>query len=189
MNEITVLPILGSLRRGSYNRMALHAARELAPEGVTLLAEPSLREIPPLDTDAIEESGFPPAVTRLAEAVRAADAVLFVSPEYNYSVPGVLKNAIDWVSRTPQQPFKGKPVGLMGASPGPVGTARMQYHLRQVFVFLEAHPVTRPEVMIGLAPSRFDEAGALTDETTAGFIRDYLELLRGWTLRLKAGAP
>jgi chromate reductase len=184
-DEVTILPILGSLRVGSFNRQALQAARELAPRGVTMLDTPDLKPIPPFDMDDLDALGVPAHVGALGDAIRAADAVLFVSPEYNYSIPGVLKNAIDWVSRLPEQPFKGKPVGVMGVSPGPVGTARMQYHLRQVFVFLEALPVGRPEVMIGNARERFVD-GRLSDEQTREFVAGYLVMLRDWTLRLRS---
>ena len=186
MDDLNVLPLLGSLRQGSYNRMVLAAARELAPAGVTILPEPELREIPPYDDDVRESSGFPPAVQALRDAIAAADAVLFVSPEYNYSIPGLLKNAIDWASRAPDQPFAGKPVGIMGASGGPAGTARMQYHLRQVLVFVDALPINKPEVMVGTAQSRFDNSGRLTDETTEQFIRDHVAALAAWTRRLAA---
>lgn len=185
--SVTVLPLLGSLRAESLNRRLLAAARELAPEDLHLLPEPDLRPFPPYDDDERLAHGLPGPVARVREAIRAADAVLVVSPEYNYSLPGFLKNALDWISRGEDQPFRGKPVGIMGASPGPVGTARMQHHLRQVLVFLEAHPLNRPEVMVGLAGTRFDEAGRLADETTAGFVRVYLELLHEWTLRLRGG--
>jgi chromate reductase len=183
---ITVLPILGSLRDGSFNRMLANAARELAPTGVSVLAEPDLRPIPPYDDDVRLADGFPEAVVALREAVREADAVLFVSPEYNYSLPGFLKNAIDWASRGEDQPFRHKPVGIMGASRGQVGTARMQYHLRQILIFLDAYAVTRPEVMLGFSPERFDEQGKLVDEAARGFVRQHLEALHDWTLRLRA---
>jgi chromate reductase, NAD(P)H dehydrogenase (quinone) len=182
-DTVTILPLLGSLRSGSYNRMALQAARRLAPEDVRILEAPDLRAIEPYDDD-LREHGFPAPVVALRQAIAAADAILFVSPEYNYSIPGLLKNAIDWASRAPNQPFRAKPVGIMGASRGPVGTARMQYHLRQVLVFVEAHPVNRPEVMIGNAAARFDADGNLIDETTATFIRDHLRLLADWTRRI-----
>ena len=186
MNPITVLPLLGSLREASYNRLVLRAARELAPEGMTIAEHAELREIPPYDQDLHDAEGYPPSVVALREAIARADAVLFVSPEYNYSIPGVLKNAIDWASRGADQPFKGKPASVMGASPGIVGTARMQYHLRQVMVFLEMLPVNKPEVIINQVHTRFDETGKLTDEMTAGVIRGHLEALDAWTRRLSA---
>ena len=184
MAPITVLPLLGSLREGSYNRLVLRAARSLAPAGVTIAEHADLRAIPLYDQDLMDAHGFPAPVVALREAIAAADAVLFVSPEYNYSIPGVLKNAIDWASRGPDQPFKGKPASVMGASPGLVGTARMQYHLRQVMVFLEMHPINKPEVIINAVHSRFDESGNLTDEQTAQVITAQLEALDAWTRRL-----
>ena len=180
-----MLPVVGSLREGSFNRLLARAAATLAPEGVELLDEPDLRPIPPYDDDQRLREGFPAAVAAFREAVRSADAVLFVSPEYNFSVPGFLKNAIDWASRGEDQPFRDKPVGIMGASRGQVGTARMQYHLRQSMLFLDAHPLNKPEVMLAFAPERFDEQGNLVDEAAAGFIRQHLEALREWTLRLR----
>jgi len=111
--------------------------------------------------------------------------VLIATPEYNYSISGVLKNAIDWASRPPGQPFEGKPIAILGASAGVLGTARAQNHLRQVFVFLNAHVLNKPEVMIGGAGNRFDAAGNLTDEPTRGFVKAQMEALRDWTLRLR----
>ncbi len=114
--------------------------------------------------------------------------MLFGSPEYNYSIPGVLKNAIDWISRLPNQPFAGKPVGMIGASQSLLGAARAQYHLRQTFVFVDALPVNKPEVFITLAQTKFDETGKLTDEPTRGFIRKHLEALEAWTRKVQKGA-
>ena len=111
--------------------------------------------------------------------------MLFSSPEYNYSVPGILKNAIDWASRQPTPPFDGKPVAIMGASPGLIGTARAQYHLRQICVFLNAHPLNRPEVMISQAMNKFDKDGKLTDEQTRKFMTDLLTALADWTRKLR----
>ncbi len=132
---------------------------------------------------------MPPRVVALKDAVRAADAILIVTPEYNYSVPGVLKNAIDWASRPyGQSAWEGKPVAVMGAAGGPLGSARAQYHLRQTFVFLKMYPVNRPEVMISSAQEKFDQQGNLTNETSRKLIRQLLENLVAWTQRLKAGA-
>lgn len=185
MTPITVLGICGSLRRHSYNMAALRAARELAPEGITVLIA-DLSTIPPYNDDIREREGFPASVEHLRNQVRAADALLFATPEYNYSIPGVLKNAIDWVSRPPDQPFAGKPAAIMGASPGTLGTARAQYHLRQVGVFLDLHFLNKPEVMIGGAADRFDQDGRLKDEKTADLIRKQMDNLHRWTTRLTA---
>src|SRR5581483_7261902 len=132
-------------------------------------------------------AGFPAPVIALAERMRAADALLIASPEYNYSTSGVLKNAIDWLSRLPEQPFAGKPLALMGASMSLLGAVRAQYHLRQSFVFLDALPLNKPEVFIALAQNKFDAEGRLTDETTRGLIRALLEGLVRWTRQVKAG--
>jgi chromate reductase len=128
---------------------------------------------------------MPDAVTALQAAIAQADAVVVATPEYNYSVSGVLKNAIDWISRTQPQPFINKPVGIIGASMGALGTARAQYDLRKIFVFLDAHVLNKPEVMIGAAHTRFDAAGKLTDEATRGFLAAMLLALRDWTVRLR----
>ena len=135
-DQINVLGFAGSLRQGSYNKMALRAAIELAPAGMTIETF-DLAPIEPYNED-VKQRGFPPPVQEFREKIRAADALLIVTPEYNYSIPGVLKNAIDWASRPPEQPFNGKPIAIMGVSPGRLGSARAQYHLRQCFVFLNA---------------------------------------------------
>lgn len=180
---IKVLGIAGSLRKGSYNVAALREAARLAPVGMTIeVAE--IAEIPLYNED-VYAAGFPTAVDRLREQIRAADALLLVTPEYNYSMPGVFKNVIDWVSRPPEQPFAGKPAAIMGASPGRLGTARAQYHLRQSLVFLDVRVLNRPEVMIGAAHKVFDEGGNLTDESTGKFVGELLIALRDWTLKLK----
>jgi chromate reductase, NAD(P)H dehydrogenase (quinone) len=182
---VKVLGICGSLRKGSYNAAALRAAQELAPDGMTVESF-DIAPIPVYNED-VRAEGLPAAVEQFRGRIRAADALLFVTPEYNYSVPGVLKNAIDWASRPPEQPFAGKPVAIMGTSPGALGTARAQYHLRQILVFLDMHPINKPEVMIGAASSKFDAAGQLTDEPTRDFIRQLLTALGGWTRRVAAG--
>jgi chromate reductase len=179
--QIKVLGFAGSLRQRSFNRAALRAAVELAPEGMTIETF-DLAPIP-LYNDDVKQQGFPPAVEAFRDQIRTADAVLIVTPEYNYSVPGVLKNAIDWASRPPDQPFDGKPIAIMGTSPGRLGTARAQYHLRQFFVFLNAHIVNRPEVMIAGAPQMFDEELRLTDEPTREFVAKLLISLAEWTRR------
>jgi len=183
---IQILGIAGSLRKGSYNRAALRAAQQLAPDTARIdIFE--LHGIPVFNQD--EEGNLPPKVAALKDAVRAADAILIVTPEYNYSVPGMLKNAIDWASRPyGQSAWEGKPVAVMGAAAGPLGSARAQYHLRQTFVFLNMYPVNRPEVMISSAQEKFDEQGNLTNEASRKLIRQLLENLVAWTQRLKAGA-
>src|SRR5258708_5640859 len=161
---MNILGISGSLRKGSYNSAALRAAQELAPAGVTIQIA-DISQIPLYNED-VRAAGLPPQVERFREQIRAADALLFSTPEYNYSTSGVLKNAIDWASRPPDQPFAAKPAAVMGASMGPTGTARAQYHLRQMGIFLDMRFVNRPEVMIGTAQDRFDAQGSLTHEPT-----------------------
>ncbi len=175
---ISVLGICGSLRAGSYNRATLRTAIELKPVGMSVeVAE--IGAIPPYNED-VRDHGFPQPVEALRRRIAAADALLFVTPEYNYSIPGVLKNAIDWASRPPDQPFFGKPVAIMGAGAGMAGTARAQYDLRRCCVFLNMHPLNKPEVLIGQAHTKFDAAGRLTDEAARGFIRDLMAALEGW---------
>jgi chromate reductase len=179
---IRILGIAGSLRRASYNRAALREAAQLLPSDATLEIF-ELDGIPPFNQD--EDQNPPEKVVQLKQTVRAADAVLIATPEYNYSVPGVLKNAIDWGSRPyGDNSWEGKPVAIMGASPGAIGTARAQYHLRQIFVFLNMFPVNRPEVMISNAAQRFDAQGNLTDDATKDHIRRLLHSLVDWTRRL-----
>jgi chromate reductase len=179
---IRILGIAGSLRRESYNRAVLRAATQLVPDGAT----PEIFEldgIPGFNQD--DEQNPPAKVVELKKRIREADAVLIVTPEYNYSVPGVLKNAIDWASRPyGDSAWDGKPAAIMGASVGTIGTARAQYHLRQMFVFLNMFPINRPEVMIGNASERFDAQGNLTNEKTKDLIRQMLQNLVDWTRRI-----
>src|SRR6184192_3580105 len=171
--RIRILGIAGSLRRGSYNRAALRAATELVPEGA-ILETFELDGIPVFNQD--EEQNPPAKVTEFKRRIREADAILFVAPEYNYFVPGVLKNAIDWASRPyGDSAWSGKPAAIMGASIGTIGTARAQYHLRQIFVFLNIFPINQPELMIGNAAERFDAQGNLTDEKTKEYVRELLQ--------------
>jgi chromate reductase len=185
-DPVSVLAIGGSLRKGSYNAAVLRALPGLAPPDMRITLGPSLA-MPLYNQDVQDSAGFPAEAKTLCDAVRAADGVLIVSPEYNFSVPGFLKNALDWVSRMPDQPFNGKPVALQSASSGPVGGARVQYHLRQVMVFLDAHVFTRPEVFIGNAATKIDAAGTLHDETTKKFIADQLAAFARFVCRVKAG--
>ncbi len=181
-----VLGISGSLRRASINTMALHAAIQLAPANMVITPY-DLRPIPMYDGD-LEDAGMPDAVAAFRAAIAPADAVLMVTPEYNASVPAVLKNAIDWASRPPSQPFDGKPVAIMGASPSPLGTVRCQTHLRQILVGMNAMVLNVPQVLIGSASQRFDADGQLTDEATRKFVAKLLEGLQAWTARLRASS-
>src|SRR6201993_2197198 len=142
----------------------------------------------PLYNEDVRAQGFPASVETFRRQIAAADALLFATPEYNYSIPGVLKNAIDWASRPPDQPFAGKPVAIMGAGAGMAGTARAQYDLRRSCVFLDMHPLNKPEVLIGQAQTKFDEQGRLTDEAARGFIRDMLAALEKGTGRIDGKA-
>jgi chromate reductase len=180
---IRVLGLCGSLRKGSYNRMALAAAEELMPDGMTMTTH-ELGGLPLYNND-VEKQGFPAPVKALRDAVAAADAILFATPEYNHSVTGVLKNAIDWVSRPPDQPFNGKPCAMFGASPGLMGSVRSQMHLRHICVFVNLQAVNRPEVMIAQADKKFDAEGKLTDETARKLLRELMVGLADLTRKLK----
>lgn len=187
MSEQQVLVLCGSLRAGSFNRMLCNTLPELAPDGMRFVAAPEIGDIPLYDADLQQASGFPAPVTALGDAVRAADAVMIVSPEYNYSVPGVLKNAIDWVSRLPDQPFAGKPVALQSAAIGMLGGARCQYHLRQIMVFLDAIVFTKPEVFVSFAKSKVDEeAGRVSDGPTRDAIAAQLKAFQPFVERFAA---
>lgn len=176
MNEkVKILGIAGSLRRESYNRSALRAAIDLVPEGARIETF-ELNEIPVFNQD--DEYAPPPSVVEFKRRIREADAILIVTPEYNYSIPGGLKNAMDWASRPyGDNSWDGKAVAVMGASLGFIGTARAQYHLRQTFVNLNIITVNQPEVMIASAHERFDEQGNLKDEKTKELIRELLRNL------------
>lgn len=182
-NPIVILGIAGSLREKSFNRYALRAAQSLAPEGAKIeIAD--ISGLPGFNQD--DENNPPAKVVELKKQIRAADAILFVTPEYNYSIPGVLKNAIDWASRPyGDSAWQGKPVAVMGASVGMLGTARAQYHLRQSFVFLDMWAVNQPEVMIAQAHKHFDEQGNLTDEIAKKLIGKLLEELMKITRQLQ----
>jgi chromate reductase, NAD(P)H dehydrogenase (quinone) len=182
---LVILGIAGSLRAESFNRAALRAAQQLTPEGARIDVA-DIAGLPGFNQD--DENEPPAKVTELKQQIRNADAILFVTPEYNYSVPGVLKNAIDWASRPyGDSAWSGKPVAVMGASVGMLGSARAQYHLRQIFVFLNMHAVNQPEVMISNAAKRFDEQGNLTDETSRKLIQQLLQELVRWTKLLQNG--
>ncbi|MGH8583896.1 MAG: NADPH-dependent FMN reductase [Gammaproteobacteria bacterium] len=181
---IKVLGICGSLRQASYNAAALRAARELAPAAGIMIETADISDLPLYNED-LRAQGFPVPAERLREQIRVADALLFVTPEYNYSIPGVLKNAIDWASRPPDQPFAGKPAAVMGASMSLFGSARAQYHLRQSLIFLDVHFLNKPEVMIAQAQERFDAQSRLTHEPTRELIARLLAALADWTQQLK----
>jgi chromate reductase, NAD(P)H dehydrogenase (quinone) len=179
---IKVLGICGSLRKGSYNMAALRTAIELKPPGMTVEVA-DISQIPLYNED-VRAQGFPPPVQKLRDQIAAADALLFACPEYNYSMSGVLKNAIDWASRPPDQPFAGKACAILGAAAGMAGSARAQGDLRRSMVFLDMHPLNKPEVLIGQAQTKFDENGNLTDEAAKGFIRDMMAALDRWARQI-----
>lgn len=175
-----ILGIGGSLRKGSYNMALLRAARELAPSTVTITIYEGLGDIPIYNAD-VEAQGIPQPVQRFKEAIRAADALLIATPEYNYNIPGMLKNAIDWASRPPaDNPFAGKPVGIIGASPGIGGTVRAQLALRQAFVFLNGYVMPRPELLVFRASEKIDGEGNLTDKETRKLLQDFIPALADW---------
>jgi chromate reductase len=181
--QISVLGFAGSLRKQSYNRALISTARELCPPGMTIEIF-ELNEIPPFNQEA--ETQMPVPVKLFKEKIKAADALLIATPEHNYSIPGVLKNAMDWASRPyGDNSFEGKPVAIMSASTGMLGGARAQYHLRQTFVFLNMHPLNKPEVFITFAAQKFDANGRLNDDTARKLIKDLLNSLARWTLKLK----
>lgn len=174
--SLRVLGFAGSLRRDSFNRRLLRAASELAPTGMKVQIF-DLRAIPLYNFD-VEQSGDPPSVTAFKDAIRNADALLVATPEYQHGVPGVLKNALDWASRPPgMSALQGKPVAIMGASPGFTGTARAQSQLRESFGFSESYVVLQPEVLVGRAHEKFDAEGRLSDLKTMEAIRRLLDRL------------
>jgi chromate reductase len=183
---IRIVGFAGSLRAGSYNAAALRAAKRLAPAGLEIDIVPI--DAVPLYNEDVRAAGYPAPVQALRDRVRAADGVLIATPEYNYSMPGVLKNAIDWASRPPEQPFDGKPVGIISASMGMLGGSRAQYHLRQSMVFLNAMVMNRPEVFIPAAQTKFDAAGELTDAPTRDFLAAFLTAFQAWVVRHRGAA-
>jgi chromate reductase, NAD(P)H dehydrogenase (quinone) len=182
-SKLKVLGFAGSLRTGSYNKALLRAAENFTPEDVNLEIF-DIDGIPAFNQDI--ENDMPNKVKDFKSKIREADAILIATPEYNYSVPGVLKNAIDWASRPyGDNPFDGKPVAIMSASIGMLGGARAQYHLRQMFVFLNMFPINGPEVIVTFAQDKFDAQGRLIDENTQKFLRQLIQNLINWTRRLK----
>jgi chromate reductase len=175
-----ILAIAGALRKDSYNTQLLRAVKELAPPEMAIEIV-TLHGIPLYDGDEEDKHGVPASVKVLQEKVREADGVIIATPEYNFSVPGVLKNGLDWMSRS-GNPFKWKRVGVMGASEGPIGTARSQYHLRQNLNGLEAITMPKPEIFVALAPTKFS-SGKLTDEATKKIIVTWLNGFKDWVKR------
>ena len=184
-DTLNVLVICGSLRKGSYNAALARALPALAPEGMTLTAAPSYVGFPHYNAD-IQNAGVPADVSAWADAIRAADGIIIVSPEYNWSIPGALKNAIDWVSKLKEVPFKDKPVALQSASTGQVGGARMQYHLRMALMSIDAILFGKPEIFVNFAAKKIDEkTGELTDEPTKDILKQQLAGFAKFIKRMK----
>jgi chromate reductase, NAD(P)H dehydrogenase (quinone) len=169
-SSLTLLGVCGSLRKRSLNAALLRVVAETLPEGVRLVIFEGLGDIPPFNSDLIEE---PAAVTAMKSAIREAQGLVISTPEYNYSVPGVLKNALDWVSRPAPSPMRNKPVGIIGCAQGMSGSMRAQYHLRQILVYSDSPTLNQPEVLIPRAHERFDQDGRLTDESTRELMRKF----------------
>ena len=184
-STLNVLGLCGSLRKGSYNRRLLELARSMAPASMTIEIYKGHHDFPVYNGDDEDRDGIPAPVIELRETVRAADGVLVASPEYNFSLPGGFKNALDWLSRE-QQPFTDKPMAIMGASLGPVGTARSQYHLRQSMAALGAIFMPRPEIFVGSAHKKFDADGNFTDEIGTKLIGDLVAAFQKWILQVRA---
>jgi chromate reductase len=184
--DLDVLGIAGSLRRDSHNRALLRAAQEVAPPGLAVRIWEGLGAVPHYDGD-VEEKGMPPGARDLQAEVERAGAVLLVTPEYSQSVPGVLKNALDWAARPPgKSPFRGKVVAITGASPGLLGTARAQMDLRRILTAMGAFVVPSPEVLVAQVDQKRDPEGRLTDEATRKYLGRLLAELQRWVARLSA---
>jgi chromate reductase, NAD(P)H dehydrogenase (quinone) len=186
---MNIVTICGSLRKGSYNRMVMNTLSSIAPSGMKLKELSGLDKFPHYDTDLHADGKFPEVVTAFADQIRAADGVIINSPEYNYTIPGTLKNAIDWVSRLKDQPFKEKAVAIQSASGGPLGGARMQYHWRMSMTFLKAFIFGTPEVFVGNAATKFNkDTLELTDQGTKDAVKAQLTAFAKFIGRVKAGA-
>jgi chromate reductase len=182
-HAVKILGFVGSLRKGSFNKALMRVAEDVLPDGAQLEVF-DLEGMPPFNQDF--EAQPPDKVKEFKAKIREADAILIVTPEYNYSIPGVLKNAIDCASRPyGDNAFEGKPVAMMGASIGMLGTARAQYHLRQSLVFLNMFPINRPEVMVPFVEKKVDQEGRLADETTRKLVKELLGNLIAWTKKLR----
>jgi len=172
--QLEIITLCGSVREKSYNAALIRALPLLSPGGIAFIPSPLIVNIPHYDADLQQVSGPPAVAVAMANAIRDADGLIIVSPEYNYSVPGTLKNALDWLSRLPKPPLVRKPVLIQSVSAGALGGVRMQYHLRQILVTLDALVFNRPEIMVGMAASKFDETGHLIDEPTRTLVRTQL---------------
>lgn len=173
-----IVGISGSLRAGSFNSMALRLAGMLLPDGARLDVM-DWRSVPPFDADMLAD-GFPAEVMAVRERVRRADGVLIATPEYNFSIPGMLKNLLDWLSRGEDQPLSRKPITILSASTGPLGGARVQYDLRRVLLFVNGMVMTKPEVFIGQAQTKFTADGNCTDDATVKFVQAQMQAFASW---------
>lgn len=182
-NKIKILAFPGSLRKNSYNRMLINSLLELKPENMEIEIT-DLTDIPLYNGD-VEDAGMPASVAAFREKINKADGVIISTPEYNHSIPGVLKNTLDWASRAPHNPFSGKPVGIMGASMGLSGTISAQENLRHVGAILNIHAMNYPNVLIRTAQDKFDSAGKLTDETIKDNLRKFLLSFAEWVEKIK----
>jgi chromate reductase, NAD(P)H dehydrogenase (quinone) len=188
-DQLNVLVICGSLRKGSYNAALTRALPGLVPPEIKLVTAPPFETLPLYNADIQEGSGFPGPAETLATAIRTADGVLFVTPEYNWSMPGGLKNAIDWISRMKEQPFEGKPVAIQSCSTGMLGGSRMQYHWRMSMTFVKALIFGTPEVFVAQAQNKFDkETLELKDQPTKDMVKIQLAAFAKFIRRMKAGA-
>jgi len=184
---LNIVGLCGSLRAASYNRMLMRLAESLLPASMKMQAL-EWRDVPVFDADVLAK-GMPPVVAGLREQVRKADGLLFVTPEYNFSIPGGMKNVIDWLSRGEDQPLAHKPVAILSASAGPVGGARVQYDLRKVMLFVNAMTLIKPEVFVGNVASKFNADGQCTDETTRKFVGAQMAAFETWIGAVKRMAP
>ncbi len=185
-DSLNVVTLLGSLRKGSFNAMVARSLPGIAPAQMSIHALPSIGTIPLYDADVQQEEGFPQTVEAIAEHIRTADGLIIVTPEYNYSVPGGLKNAIDWLSRLPEQPLAGKPVLIQTSSMGVIGGARCQYHLRQILVFLDALVMNKPEFMGGVIQNKVDaQTGEVVDKSTLDHLKGQLTAFAEFIERVK----
>ena len=183
MSQLKILGLCGSLRKGSYNRMLLKLATEVAPADLSVESI-ELGNIPFFDGDVFDK-GYPASAAALRERIRAADGVLIVTPDYNFTLSAVLKNAIDWASRGADQPFVGKPLTVMSATQGPLGGARVQYDVRRIMQFMQVFIMPRPETFVGSAAGKFNAEGQCTDEVTRKFVTEHMAAFRDWVVRMK----
>jgi len=184
-DKLNVITMCGSLRKGSYNAALTRQLPSLAPPGMAISAGPSIRDFPLYNQDDLDSTGIPAPVKALADAIRAADGLIIVSPEYNWSIPGTTKNAVDWLSRGDNQPFADKPVVLQSCSRGLLGGARMQYHLRQSLASLDALLFGKPEVFVTFSPQKFDkDTLELKDQPTLDMIKAQLAAFEKFVRRM-----